>query len=394
MVGGYYHTTELTNAQPNVYGLQAGLAGFIGADTVLLSEGQFSLESDLMSVFGLLRFDLNDQWSGTVGARYSDETKDVTRDSRCLTGNVLTNAVAPGPGFLAGAGLCPDPALNGFSDSRSSDNLMPEATLNYKPNDDVMFYVNIGNSAKSGGFASATNARAQTLEYDDESVIGGEIGVKTSFWDGRGELNAAVFRSEFSDLQVNSFLINPGPPQTTEPVIANAADAVSQGIEIDGRILATDWLTLGGSIAFLDAEFEKFPAAPCNRQTTPGPLGFCDLSGKSLPFAAENSGNLFAEIDLPLANGWDLDGGVLLSFSGEYFTDGTLDETAVQDSWSRVGAHIGITYQDMYKLELIGSNLTDEKVLGSTQPFGGSYNLGYLDPPKMVKVRLSAKFGQ
>jgi outer membrane receptor protein involved in Fe transport len=281
--------------------------------------------------------------------------------------------------------------LNGFTDSRSSGNFMPEAKLSYDLNDNVMLYANLGKSAKAGGFASATNARAATLEYDDESVVGGEIGFKSTLLDGRAQFNAAVFRSNFKDLQVNSFIVNNG---VTEAVIANAAEAISQGVEVDGRFNISDWFTVGGSLALLDAEFDSFGAAPCNRQLTPTPGGTsCDLTGMALPFAADYSGNVFADFSFPISDDFSFDGGVLYAFSDNYFTDGTLDATAVQGSWQRLSGHIGISKGDNYKLEVIGSNLTNEKVLGSTQPFGGSYNLGYLDPPRMVMLKATVGFG-
>jgi len=394
MVGGYYHDTSLANAQPNIYGTQAGVPGsLLDGGNILISEGQFALDTSLWSLFGVVDFNVSDRMKVSVGARYTDETKDVLRDSRCLAGNTATSSSAPASlaAILAGAGLCPALDLNGFTDSRSSNNIMPEAKISFDVSDNIMLYGNVGNSAKAGGFASATNARAATLEYDDESVVGGEIGFKSTWAGGRAKLNAAVFRSDFKDLQVNSFLVNNG---VTEAVIANAAEATSQGIEVDGSFDIVDWFTVGGSFALLDAEFDSFTAAPCNRQLTPTPGGTsCDLTGMKLPFAADYSGNVFADFSLPVSDGVSIEGGAIYSFSDEYFTDGTLDATAVQGKWERLNAHIGVNFDNNYKLEVIASNLTDEKVLGSTQPFGGSYNLGYLDPPKMVMVKATVGFG-
>ena len=394
MFGAYYQDSNLTNAQPNIYGTQAGVPGsLLDGGNILFSEGQFELDTELWSVFGIVDFNLSDRFKASVGARYTDETKDVLRDSRCIAGNTATGTSAPASlaAILAGAGLCPALDLNGFTASRSSGNFMPEAKLSYDLNDNVMLYANLGKSAKAGGFASATNARAATLEYDDESVVGGEIGFKSTLADGRAQFNAAVFRSNFKDLQVNSFLVNNG---VTEAVIANAAEAISQGIEVDGRFNVSDWFTIGGSFALLDAEFDSFGAAPCNRQLTPTPGGTsCDLTGMALPFAADYSGNVFADFSFPISDDFSIDGGALYAFSDNYFTDGTLDTTAVQGSWQRLSGHIGISKGDNYKLEVIGSNLTNEKVLGSTQPFGGSYNLGYLDPPRMVMLKATVGFG-
>ena len=387
IAGIYYHDTDLFNSQPNIYGVDA-----LGPGTALESTGKFRLQSELWSAFFQGSWQINEAFRLTAGARYSDEDKDVLRDSNCNLG-ILPSTLIPIKGTPTAAALCPSADLDGYTDSRSSSNFMPEVALQWETSDTTMFYAKISDSAKAGGFASATNARPDDLEYGDESALGFELGMKSRYADGRVELNIAAFNTEFDDLQVNSFETdNVGGVIVTRPVIKNAAKATSRGIEVDGRWAANNWLMLGASVAYLDAEYDKFTEAPCNPDNATE-SGVCDLSGHVLPFAPEFSGNIYADIVLGITSGINLVGGLNLSYTDSYYTEGTVSSVGIQDSFTRVDARIGIaSANDRWSLSVIGKNLGDEAVNGSTQPFG-SWNLGYLKPPRLIFLQGTVRFG-
>ena len=62
----------------------------------------------------------------------------------------------------------------------------------------------------------------------------------------------ALFRTEYDDLQASVF------SGGTTFVVENAAQATSQGVELDGRWLVTEALTLNGSLGYIDFEFDEF----------------------------------------------------------------------------------------------------------------------------------------
>lgn len=382
LVGVYYHDWQDDQRNPVVFG-----PDFFGPDNGLFASTTFRQEAQLFSVFGSLTFNFSDDFRITAGARWVTEDKDVFRDSQCNFLVFSTREILD-PGAFAI--FCADPALDLFTATRSSENFMPEVVLQYDVNENIMLYGRVGESAKSGGFAAASDVTISTIEYGDEKATGYEFGMKALIG-GIAEVNIAAFRSKFEDLQVNSFLVDLGPPFIATPVIANAAEAVTQGVELDGRVAPTDWLSIGGSIAYLDAEFDSFPAAPCNSVATPLPSGFCDISGERLPFAAMWSGNFSADVEHTLQNDWEWFAGVNLSFSSDYFTEGTVDPTVAQDDYTRISARVGVEYDKRFRLEAIGTNLTDEIVLGTSQPFG-SYNLAYPEPPRTWSVRASIIF--
>ncbi|MFK7957558.1 MAG: TonB-dependent receptor [Lysobacterales bacterium] len=407
MVGGYFHDTTFFNAQPNVWGqgfpwngIIAGALGQPTADflfpqqSLLVSGTLYDLDTEMSSVFGSVSFGLSDTVSMNIGARWVSEDKDLERGITCQFsdlngGNVFEPASAPTLGAL---GACPSAALANISRDRSSDNFMPEVSVQWDATDNTMVFAKIGRSAKAGGFASSSSIDPNFLEFDDETVTGFEIGSKSRFMDGRAEFNATLFRSDFKDLQVNSFVVNPDT-NLPQAVLENAAEAVSQGIELDGRFLVNESVTLGGSLAFLDAEYDDFSAAPCNRATTAAPdgslPGTCNLTGSELPFAPEYSGNVYVDFNRAVSSNLTLVGGLRATFSDSYFTDGTLEEPGRQDSWTKVDARIGIANEAAgWDLSLVGTNLTDEAVLGTSQALLG-YMLGYLEPPRGMALRFT-----
>lgn len=387
IAGIYYHDTSLRNAQPNIYG-----QGALGPGVALESTGIFEVDSTLLSPFLQATWNVSESFRLSGGARYSDEEKDVLRDSRCNLGLIGTATLVPAPAPLAAA-LCPSADLDGYTDKRSSTNFMWELAAQWDLSESTMVYAKASDSAKAGGFSSSTSAQRGQLEYGDESALGLEAGIKARSADGAFEWNLSVFRTEFDDLQVNSFDVQVvDGVVSTRPRITNAAEAVSQGIEADGRWAAADWLTLGASVAFLDAEYDKFTEGNCNSAIT-SPSGICDLSGQSLPYAPDMQATLFGDLRAPLFEGVDLTGGFTVAYSDDYLTEGTIDPLMTQGSYTRVDAHVGIAGRnDSWSISLIGKNLTEEEILGSSQGFG-TYYLGYLEPPRTLFIRATLNFG-
>ena len=152
---------------------------------------------------------------------------------------------------------------------------------------------------------------------------------------------------------------------------------------------------MGGSFAYLDAYYESFETGPCTvAQTQAAAPADCvqSLSGRPLPLAPEWSMNLSADVKYPVGD-LVLGAGINLSTSGDYYTDAALDPVGLQPSWERLAARISIAPPDgSWNVSVIGSNLTDEVVLNTTQPFGDWY-LGYIDPPRMVTLQAGFVFG-
>ena len=407
LFGGYYQSADWFNLQPVIIGLQfagvgpnalvASVVGQPTADVVypgntLLNQGSDNVvDSNLFSFYGAVDFDVSDRLTASVGARWAEQEKNLSRNNLCFFtdtqgGNPTTPASVA---TLDAFNLCPNQQLAGLMRSRKSDNFMPEASLNYDLNDDVNLFARVGKSAKAGGFASSGNFDISVLEYDDETVLGYEAGLKSRLMGGKAELNITAFRSDYKDLQVNSFIVDPNPPNNPISIVTNAGKVKAQGIEIDGRMFVNDSVNIGGAVAFLDTNYDEFDNAPCDRDPsddTEGTISGCDFTGRETPFAPDLSGSVYMNLDHNLGGDLSLIGGAKLAFSGSYFTDGTLEQAGRQDDWIKVDASIGIAHEKGWELSVIGTNLTDEAVLATNQGFQG-YLIGYLEKPRQILLR-------
>jgi outer membrane receptor protein involved in Fe transport len=271
---------------------------------------------------------------------------------------------------------------------------MPELVLQYDLGDDTMVYAKYSESSKSGGAATVTIVDPDTIVFDSETAKGFEAGLKTQFADGMAEFNAVAFYTEFDDLQVKTGTVIDGRIRN---IVSNAGEATSQGLELDARLAATDWLTLGGALAYLDAEYDDYKGAVCNTSGTlpasPDGIG-CDASGENLPFSPEWTGSAFADLSLPITSGLNLVGNLTVSYSDDYFSDGTLEPELEQESYTKYDASLGLEASSgQWNVSVIGKNLSDEEINMSGQSLGAGYDIAYLMPPRLVVLQATWRFG-
>lgn len=212
-----------------------------------------SASSRSYSVFGQLGHTFNDQWRVVGGVRYSNDEKE---------GRVTGTAVETGDRFNP-SGTVPltplSPTLRrgqsftaDYSDSWSE--VTSQATVEYTPTDDLLFYLTYSTGYKGGGFEDTpANAVAAAISYDPETVTNVEFGAKIDFLDGRARLNLAAFSMDYDDLQVTQTDTN-----CLCSVTDNAASAVIRGVEAEARLAVTDRLELFGAFTYLDTEYKEF----------------------------------------------------------------------------------------------------------------------------------------
>jgi outer membrane receptor protein involved in Fe transport len=385
--GVYYQDSDLTSDQPNIIKLPAEL-GF-PADFYERGNNVFEQDQELWSGFASLTWNITDSFRLIGGGRYSDDDKDWERSSIC---QYSFDAGANWTDGNLGGGACAVASDQGGN--VSSDNFMPEIVAQYDWGDDTMVYAKYSESAKSGGAGTGTSIPDGEIVYDDEKAKGFEAGIKSSLLDGTAEVNLVAFYTEFDDLQVKTSTVV-GTSIITK--IGNAGEATTQGLELDGRWAATDWLTLGGAVAWLDAEYDDYKGAACNTSGSlaPNPDGpACDASGEDLPFSPEWSGSVFADFNFSLTGNLNLVGNVTASYSDDYLTDGTLEPELTQDSYTKYDASIGLEASDgQWNVSVIGKNLSDEEINMSGQSLGAGYDIAYLMPPRLVVLQATWRFG-
>ncbi len=318
------------------------------------------------SAFGQLIWGVTERLEASLGARYTDEKKDVES-------------------FLSDGS--PMPFLIPGSDEIDSDNFSPELTLSYQPNDTLMVYGSYKEGFKSGGFdGGALNTALPALggdaRYDDETVEGYEVGVKAVLLDRTLQLNAAAFTYDYEKLQVTSF-----DAVAVAVTTVNASGADVDGVEVDflWQPANVDGLSIRGGGSYLDATYRDFvsncwtgqsPAAGCNVDVVPGgAFEGLDLSGEEIQRAPELTGTLGFSYERPI-----LGSGLLLNLSADVSYSDSYDVMQQrmpgtrQPSYHKFNASLSLANpDDTWRVALIGRNLNDEilRTVGQNVPLSG-----------------------
>lgn len=359
------------------------------------SNRNFDQESDLAAIFAQVTWNISDSWHLTLGGRYTEEDKEASRRQYHVAPNgaeLPTGGPAdPYNGLFGLFNIEPYDTIYG---DRSESGFSPQVNLQYDLNATDMLYLSYTTGFKSGGYDVRANAHPDplvnnainatpvdhdnnpdtdripqntpitgTFEFEDEEVTNYELGGKFTLAGGSAEVNLALFRSEFSDMQTSQF------DGGVSFNVTNAAEAIVQGLEVDGRWAVTDTILVRGGAAYLDFEYDKFPNSQCYFGQTDNiaPVGdnFCDASGERREFTPEYQGNLGIDHTFSFASGGlELSSTLDLIFSDEYLTTPSLDPKLKQDAFMKVNARIALSDADkMWELALIGKNLTDENVV-------------------------------
>lgn len=227
---------------------------------------------------------------------------------------------------------------------------------------DVMVYATYSRGYKGPGFADLLPITVASPAVEPEINRNIEVGLKSTWMDGKLLFNLTAFRSKFRNLQVSSFNAVAGAN-----FVQNAASATSQGIELLTVIRPVTGLSLTGSATLLDSKFTDFPGAECY----PGqPVPSCNVptgrqfnaGGLRTPVSPEFTAN--GQIRYDWAMGSSLDAfveGNVTHRSSQWFTINQVPGT-------RFGAHqllgfsLGVTSKAGWRASLFCRNCTDERV--------------------------------
>jgi outer membrane receptor protein involved in Fe transport len=391
-------------ANPQAQGL---INGSVATFTNLAAPRTFTQDTDLWSVFAQLTWNIRDDLRLIAGGRYTSEKKDGTR-----TLTFDNNGVATSPTGLNIIAATLKAESQNLADSRDESNFAPQIALQYDINHDIMVYASATRGYKSGGYDARSNQSPggpayQSLsgqpfvlngifEYGNERATGYEIGAKAIVAQGAGEVNIAAFRTEYEDLQISTF------DGVLGFNVGNAAEAVSQGVELDSRWLVMRGLMVSASLAYLDFEFTNYPDGQCvqgQAPTTPGTIN-CNYKGKTNQYVADWTGNLGADYTLNLTDYLDLRTTIDFIFTSDYNPSQNLDARVQQPGYGKINARVALVGNgDQWEVALVGKNLTDKKTVAYANDtplaytfFGTVAHYGIVEEPRTVAVQGTYRF--
>jgi iron complex outermembrane receptor protein len=314
------------------------------------------------ALFGQVNYKVLDDVTATFGARMTWEKKEGEFIGFLVEGATPTSL--------------PPPLVENYDvfASKSWSAFTPKAALDWQVTENAMAYFSASRGFKSGGFQGiAGSAISAATPYDPEYAWSYEIGAKTQWLDNRVQLNATLFKTNYTDLQISQL------QALNRLVIGNAAEAEIKGAEVEFVVIPIPHWQVDGSWSYLEATYTKFdPSASIN------------FPGNTLTRSPKNKVNLGVQFD------YDVEIGVVTArldylYSSRYFFDPNNLPTQTQPAYSMVDGRIALASpDDHWEIALWGKNLNDKLVATYVTAFAPYRQvLVPYAPPRTFGVTLS-----
>jgi iron complex outermembrane receptor protein len=308
---------------------------FVSSTSTIITEA----DNKSKSVFGQVNAFVTDQWELIGGLRYSEDEQYYNR------------IALPGPPLPPGTDRIGPPA--------ESDEWTGKAGANYHWSDDSMFYGTISKGYKAGG----VNLTLGTPNFEPETNLVYELGLKTMALDRHLRVNTAVFYSDYKDIQLSSLF-------NGLPLTQNAASGEAWGAELEllGRF---GGFGFNAGVGWLDATFAE-DALIVNTSTNAQQLV---PSGSDLVFSPEWTINAGIEYVFPIGNG-TLTPRLQFAYVGEQLATPFPSESTIVPSRDLWDARLTWDSGGMWTVEAFVTNLADQtwiasQIQNSTSATGG-----------------------
>jgi iron complex outermembrane recepter protein len=359
-------------------------------DPAQIDAYSFTQEGKAYSAFLQTSFKPIPEVEISAGGRYTHETK---RLSDVRDGGGLSDG-RPGPWTnVLDASTIVSVANGGLAlDHAAWDDFSPEATINYRPNQNLTVFASYKHGFLSGGFNSSSvdlGTGDLDLSYKPQTIKGFEGGVKTRLFDGSVLFNVAAYHYLVSNLQVVEFT-------DATSTIRNAASSKIDGAEADVTIRTpVHGLVLNGAAAYNRAVYTTFPGAPCYNgesqaqgcaytgsngvytsvvgTTTDGDVQ--NLAGKPVPRAPLWNLSAGFTYDTIVGNGMKLGLNGDVAYSASYLTDSSDAPNSREPAYALLNAGVRFgSGDDHWQFAIIGRNLTNKFYFAAAPdvPFTGS----------------------
>lgn len=382
--------------------------------TASLTHDQF--DSQVYAVFGQLEYDVNEDVEVSLALRYDKEERDVSSlvpfDVRQSVidlnfDGVLNDPLNPALSSLINTtGTIPDK-------SRSFDEFQPKVAVTWDVTDTTTLFGSWGVGFKAGGFNNSGSQATVDIfingfingpfgdfadqlgvplpvirdDFEKETSSAFEFGFNSLVWDGRLQLNGAVYYTEVDDMQFFEFLVG---TFGLLRVVSNVDEVEITGLELGANLHATDHWRLYAGANLIDSEIKVNSSRP-------------DTVGNESPYTPEFTVNVGTDFDWPISDSLSFIARVDAQWVGETwfhtvqegqrptifmplfvlgFGPGTGDfgiadfSNARRDDYQTVDVRVGVR-GPRWSLIAFGLNVTDEDYLEEVIPapeFGGSFN--------------------
>ena len=355
--------------------------------------------TDTISAFGQIDYNLSDDVLLTAGLRWTRDDKDfVYQMVRCDVTSDLAFGFCPpalisdptlratGEALLAAepeiydlTGLLVDGTAHPFS--RKDQEFSGKVQLDWHVSKDHLVYAGVSRGMKGGGFNTPTDgfdvADIDYVGFEPEILLAYELGVKTSWDDGRLRFNGSVFYYDYDQFQAFFFA------DTTSRLINSQAEFIGGEAELIFSS-ADGWDFLAG-ISLLDTTVNgTSPDAGTN------------IDDQKAPLAPDVSVNAVIRRQWEMGSGAGLAGQVSVNYVGKQYFNVVNEEVTAGGQYTLVDARL--TYSspgDAWEASLFVNNLTDERSLTYSYDITGFgfYTIQVFGPPRWVGATFRYRFG-
>jgi iron complex outermembrane receptor protein len=318
--------------------------------------------SDSQAIFAHTAWHLTENLDLSIGYRKTEDSKFYQWQRHNPDGTNIVPCIGPPPlpggaNSLANPPNCAIFGFSGLGQTFESDRDDYRVAIDYQIGDATMLYASWATGYKGGGINPRPFFAVQIATFGEEEVETNEIGVKTTFADGRVRLNAAYFENDQKGIQLNQATCEVPIPQAGQtpqtgpfgtfwigPPCAkpqNVGDAETDGIEVELDIAATDRLSFDLMASSLDFQYTRLAASVAHSSVVPGGTGQMDLSMKQ-PYTPELTWSAGIQYEFPLGGGGAITARLDAAFQDEVYTQAVnySNNTAVQPANDRQTAWI------------------------------------------------------
>jgi len=357
VIGGYFSNTRARVLQY----AETSNEGFLQAAGMSIAQrygvpftGFFSnifesIQDTENAAFADLTFRLTDKWRLSTGARVSYVTTSFVQSNYGPNGGTSSAAQSRVSGQIA------------------ETPFTPKVSLQYFFTPDKLVYANVAKGFRAGGVnqvltSAADGSLAQyslttavlPKTYESDTVWNYELGGKTGFWDGRAQINAAVYDLEWKNVQTFLFL--------GDGAVFNVPSARSRGVELEAQVRPVRALTFNAALARTVSEYTSsliIPGGPGSRngnlsialdgQKFAQPKYTADL-GARYDFSLGEFAKAYARIDYRWFDGY------LTAVPG---TSQFSPDSSKIPSQQNINLRLGVEW-DALDVSLFALNVTDE----------------------------------
>ncbi|MEN8723263.1 MAG: TonB-dependent receptor [Alphaproteobacteria bacterium] len=274
-------------------------------------------------------------------------------------------------------------------------NFNPSGTIEYDLTDSTNVYAKVVTGYKTGGTATrSANPENFQAGFEEENVISYELGMKGRFFDGRVELNSALFYLEIDGFQTS---VQTGTTPGDRDFIGVDGTKIA-GFEMDFTMAVTEALVtrINYGMLYTDHGEESVTIKDDagNDKTY--------MLTKRLAYAPRHSGSISLDYYTNIGSNLDFAGYLGFNFQTDMVTSVNQDDTATMAFRGLVDANLSLMTSDAlgmggaWTLSVFGKNLLDKEYLVTKLAafkFAGVDEQGVFGEPRTFGLSLTFQWG-